>query len=123
MLDVTTENTDEAEQQAKDTWSCGRCALNKKPTLRTSTNAVQYFRSVLRQRKKLGTRSAAAIVLVAAAAAATAESEGVAAVVTTAAAGHTRPGPGQRRGACVSSIRHLKIATCNSSLFVFRFNS
>ena len=51
-------------------------------------------------------------------AAAEAEAEAVAAIVT-AAAGHTKPGPGQRRCACVSSINPLKIATCSSIFFFF----
>ena len=64
--------------------------------------------------KKIDNRTA----LVAAAttaAATTAAAATAAESVGTAAAGHTRPGPDQRRCACVSSISPMKIATCSIS--------
>ena len=109
MLGDHGKNTDEAEQQAKNSSIPGHVVdVNQK----TNTNIYEcclIFTSCFQtEKRKLDIRSAAAAVLVAAAAAA---SEAVSAVVT-AAAGHTRPGPGQRRGACDSSISPLNKATC-----------
>ena len=51
--------------------------------------------------------------------AAEAEAEAIVVAVVTAAAGNMRPGPGQRRRACVSSINPLKMASRISSSSVF----